>query len=90
MTGRNELPGLHSRRGFRDPTSRPFSPIVTIRTDLCSGGKGKGKGNKQPVSPTGVHAKGTRTRRPKDKGGNKMVVVERPRGVKSEAKGGRA
>ncbi|KAL1406450.1 mitochondrial 54S ribosomal protein rml2 [Vanrija albida] len=43
------------------------------------GGRGKGKGNKNPRSQTGV-LKGARTRRPRDKDGNKQVVTERPRG----------
>lgn len=43
------------------------------------GGRGKSKGNKHPRSAQGV-LKGARTRRPKDKDGNKMVVSERPRG----------
>ncbi|WOO83978.1 54S ribosomal protein RML2, mitochondrial [Vanrija pseudolonga] len=43
------------------------------------GGRGKGKGNKAPRSQTGV-LKGFRTRRPRDKDGNKQVVTERPRG----------
>lgn len=45
------------------------------------GGRGKSKGNKQARSPSGVLAKGFRTRRPGNKG-NKMVVKERPRGKK--------
>jgi ribosomal protein L2 len=43
------------------------------------GGRGKSKGNKHPRSQTGV-LQGKRTRRPKDKNGNKAVVTQRPRG----------
>lgn len=43
------------------------------------GGRGKGKGNKAPRSQTGV-LQGFRTRRPRDKDGNKQVVTQRPRG----------
>ncbi|KAL7425049.1 mitochondrial 54S ribosomal protein rml2 [Cryptotrichosporon argae] len=43
------------------------------------GGRGKSKGNKHPRSAQGV-LKGVRTRRPKDKDGNKQVVSQRPRG----------
>ncbi|KAK4688738.1 large subunit ribosomal protein L2, partial [Tremellales sp. Uapishka_1] len=44
------------------------------------GGRGKSKGNKDPRSVWGWLTKGKRTRRSKDKDGNKMVVSERPRG----------
>ncbi|KAI0694446.1 mitochondrial ribosomal protein subunit L2 [Cytidiella melzeri] len=47
------------------------------------GGRGKSKGNKQPRSVWGWLCKGKRTRKPGPKGhknGNKMVVLERPRG----------
>jgi len=43
------------------------------------GGRGKSKGNKDPRSVWGWLTK-KRTRRPKDRDGNKMVVTERPRG----------
>lgn len=43
------------------------------------GGRGKSKSNKQPVSPTGLKAKGFRTRRPGPRG-NQMVVKQRPKG----------
>lgn len=36
------------------------------------GGRGKSKGNKHPRSVYGWLTKGKRTRRPKDKDGNKM------------------
>ncbi|KAJ9097175.1 hypothetical protein QFC21_004844 [Naganishia friedmannii] len=48
------------------------------------GGRGKSKGNKHPRSVWGWLTKGKRTRRPKDKDGNKMVVTERPRGKASK------
>ncbi|KAI0803252.1 ribosomal protein L2 [Irpex lacteus] len=47
------------------------------------GGRGKSKGNKQPRSVWGWLCKGRRTRKPGPMGhknGNKMVVLERPRG----------
>ncbi|GHJ86563.1 hypothetical protein NliqN6_2965 [Naganishia liquefaciens] len=44
------------------------------------GGRGKSKGNKHPRSVFGWLTRGKRTRRPRDKDGNKMVVTERPRG----------
>ncbi|MBW0488735.1 hypothetical protein O181_028450 [Austropuccinia psidii MF-1] len=43
------------------------------------GGRGKSKSNKQPVSPTGLKAKGLRTRRPGPRG-NQMVIKQRPKG----------
>jgi hypothetical protein len=39
------------------------------------GGRGKSKGNKHPRSVFGWLTKGKRTRRPRDKDGNKMCVV---------------
>ncbi|BEI84959.1 hypothetical protein CcaverHIS002_0503600 [Cutaneotrichosporon cavernicola] len=47
------------------------------------GGRGKSKGNKHPRSQNGL-LQGKRTRRPKDKDGNKQVVSERPRGRASK------
>jgi ribosomal protein L2 len=47
------------------------------------GGRGKSKGNKHPRSQHGL-LQGKRTRRPKDKDGNKQVVSERPRGRASK------
>ncbi|KAF7310805.1 Ribosomal-L2-C domain-containing protein [Mycena chlorophos] len=44
------------------------------------GGRGKSKSNKHPVSIWGWGARGTRTRKPSMKNGNKKVVRERPRG----------
>ena len=38
------------------------------------GGRGKSKGNKHPRSVYGWLTRGKRTRRPKDKDGNKMCV----------------
>jgi len=38
------------------------------------GGRGKSKGNKHPRSVYGWLTRGKRTRRPKDKDGNKMYV----------------
>ncbi|KAK8849608.1 hypothetical protein IAR55_004943 [Kwoniella newhampshirensis] len=49
------------------------------------GGRGKGKGNKHPRSIYGL-LQHVRTRRPKDKDGNKAVVTERPRGKQTAAK----
>ncbi|TIA88293.1 hypothetical protein E3P99_02693 [Wallemia hederae] len=43
------------------------------------GGRGKSKGDKDPRSPWGLLSKGKRTRRPKDKHGNKYVVRQRVR-----------
>jgi hypothetical protein len=40
------------------------------------GGRGKSKGNKHPRSVYGWLTRGKRTRRPKDKDGNKMYVLE--------------
>ncbi|EIW87276.1 ribosomal protein L2 [Coniophora puteana RWD-64-598 SS2] len=51
------------------------------------GGRGRSKSNKHPVSVWGWPTKGKRTRRPKDKDGNKMVVKERPRGKAKRAGG---
>lgn len=48
------------------------------------GGRGKSKGNKHPRSAKGL-LQGVRTRRPKDKDGNKMVINERRRGKKTAA-----
>ncbi|WVW87001.1 hypothetical protein I302_109057 [Kwoniella bestiolae CBS 10118] len=49
------------------------------------GGRGKQKGNKHPRSIYGL-LQHVRTRRPKDKDGNKSVVTERPRGKQTAAK----
>ncbi|WWC92735.1 uncharacterized protein L201_007694 [Kwoniella dendrophila CBS 6074] len=49
------------------------------------GGRGKQKGNKAPRSIYGL-LQHVRTRRPKDKDGNKSVVTERPRGKQTAAK----
>ncbi|KGB77979.1 50S small subunit ribosomal protein L2 [Cryptococcus deuterogattii R265] len=49
------------------------------------GGRGKSKGNKHPRSIYGT-LQHVRTRRPKDKDGNKAVVTERPRGKQTAAK----
>ncbi|TYJ54689.1 hypothetical protein B9479_004628 [Cryptococcus floricola] len=49
------------------------------------GGRGKSKGNKHPRSIYD-RLQHTRTRRPKDKDGNKAVVTERPRGKQTAAK----
>ncbi|RXK41824.1 hypothetical protein M231_00823 [Tremella mesenterica] len=48
------------------------------------GGRGKSKGNKHPRSIYGWLTRGKRTRRPKDKNGNKMVVSQRPRLLKRQ------
>lgn len=40
------------------------------------GGRGKSKGNKHPRSVYGWLTRGKRTRRPKDKDGNKMCVIK--------------
>lgn len=42
------------------------------------GGRGKSKGGKHPRSAKGV-LQGKRTRRPRDRDGNKAVIQERPR-----------
>ncbi|EKD00893.1 ribosomal protein L2 [Trichosporon asahii var. asahii CBS 8904] len=44
------------------------------------GGRGKSKGGKHPRSAKGV-LQGKRTRRPRDRDGNKAVIQERPRGA---------
>ncbi|WVN86906.1 uncharacterized protein L203_102080 [Cryptococcus depauperatus CBS 7841] len=49
------------------------------------GGRGKSKGNKHPRSIYGT-LQHVRTRRPKDRNGNKAVVTERPRGKQTPAK----
>lgn len=69
--------------GFR-PQSRGVAMNATDHPH--GGGRGKSKSGKHPVSFSNVGAKGTRTRPPHSKTGNKMVVKERPRG---SAKGGR-
>lgn len=64
--------------GFR-PQSRGVAMNATDHPH--GGGRGKSKSGKHPVSFSNVGAKGTRTRPPKSKNGNKFVVKERPRGT---------
>ncbi|GAA5949914.1 hypothetical protein JCM21900_005520 [Sporobolomyces salmonicolor] len=69
--------------GFR-PQSRGVA--MNARDHAHGGGRGKSKGNQHPVSFSGVGAKGQRTRPPKSKNGNKMVVRERPRGTEKNSR----
>ncbi|GAA5931977.1 mitochondrial 54S ribosomal protein uL2m RML2 [Sporobolomyces koalae] len=71
--------------GFR-PQSRGVA--MNARDHPHGGGRGKSKGNVHPVSFSNVGAKGQRTRSPKSKNGNKMVVKERPRGTEKNSRRG--
>lgn len=62
--------------GFR-PQSRGVAMNATDHP--MGGGRGKSKGNRPPRDQFFNYAKGGRTRRPKSKNGNKMVIKERPR-----------
>lgn len=64
--------------GFR-PQSRGVA--MNAKDHPHGGGRGKSKGNVDPSDPWGNSAKGGRTRSPKSKNGNKMVIKERPRGT---------
>jgi len=70
--------------GFR-PQSRGVAMNATDHPH--GGGRGKSKGNRHPVDVWGNGTKGTRTRAPNSKNGNKMVVKERPRGTEKNQKG---
>ncbi|GAA5979512.1 hypothetical protein JCM5350_004918 [Sporobolomyces pararoseus] len=71
--------------GFR-PQSRGVA--MNARDHPHGGGRGKSKSNVHPVSFSNVGAKGQRTRSPKSKNGNKMVVKERPRGTEKKGRRG--
>src|SRR6478752_5508636 len=58
----------HNRGTSMNPTDHPLG-----------GGEGRSKGGRNPVSPTGVPAKGGKTRK-KRKPGNKAIVRRRPAG----------
>jgi len=58
----------HNRGTSMNPTDHPLG-----------GGEGRSKGGRNPVSPTGVPAKGGKTRK-KNKPGNKAIVRRRPAG----------
>ncbi len=58
----------HNRGTSMNPTDHPLG-----------GGEGRSKGGRHPVSPTGVPAKGGKTRK-KRKPGNKAIVRRRPAG----------
>lgn len=70
--------------GFR-PQARGVAMNATDHPH--GGGRGKSKGNRHPVDVWGNGTKGTRTRAPNSKNGNKMVVKERPRGTEKNQKG---
>ncbi|KAM0746870.1 ribosomal protein L2 [Meredithblackwellia eburnea MCA 4105] len=70
--------------GFR-PQSRGVA--MNAKDHPHGGGRGKSKGNNDPVDPWGNSAKGARTRPPSSKNGNKFVVKERPRGTEKNLRG---
>ncbi|KAL8278601.1 hypothetical protein RQP46_008893 [Phenoliferia psychrophenolica] len=70
--------------GFR-PLTRGVAMNATDHPH--GGGRGKSKGNTDPVDPWGNSTKGARTRAPNSKNGNKFVVRERARGTEKHQKG---